>query len=60
MRNKQVRGDHYVTLVVQIPTKLNNEQKELLRKFDSALNGTDEKSTPVKEEKLRKKDLKKI
>lgn len=34
LRNKEVRGDHYVTLVVQTPTKLSSEAKELLRKFD--------------------------
>ncbi|MBP3460245.1 MAG: molecular chaperone DnaJ [Lachnospiraceae bacterium] len=34
LRNKEVRGDHYVTLVVQTPTKLSAEAKELLRKFD--------------------------
>lgn len=34
LRNKDVRGDHYVTLVVQTPTKLSMEAKELLRKFD--------------------------
>lgn len=34
LRNKDVRGDHYVTLVVQTPTKLSLEAKELLRKFD--------------------------
>lgn len=39
LRNKQVRGDHYVTLVVSVPTKLTNEQKELLQKFDDAMNG---------------------
>lgn len=39
LRNKNVRGDHYVTLVVQVPTKLTNEQKELLKKFDDSLNG---------------------
>jgi molecular chaperone DnaJ len=31
-----VRGDHYVTLVVQVPTNLNEEAKEALRKFDEA------------------------
>lgn len=35
LRSKSVRGDHYVTLVVQVPEKLSNEAKELLRKFDS-------------------------
>ena len=38
-RNKQVRGDHYVTLVVQVPTKMNAEQKELLKAFDQAMAG---------------------
>ena len=36
LRAKDVRGDHYVTLVVQVPDKLSNEAKELLRKFDEA------------------------
>ncbi|MDD3217802.1 MAG: molecular chaperone DnaJ [Lachnospiraceae bacterium] len=36
LRNKSVRGDHYVTLVVQVPTKLNEEAKEALRAFDAA------------------------
>lgn len=39
LRNKAVRGDHYVTLVVQVPTKLTNEQKDLLQRFDDSLNG---------------------
>lgn len=34
LRNKQIRGDHYVTLVIQTPEKLSSEAKELLRKFD--------------------------
>ena len=34
LRNKNVRGDHYVTLVVQTPDKLSYEAKELLKKFD--------------------------
>ena len=36
LRSKSVRGDHYVTLVVQVPTKLNEEAKEALRQFDAA------------------------
>ena len=35
LRNKDVRGDHYVTLVVQVPDKLSHEAKELLRQFDA-------------------------
>lgn len=34
LRNREVRGDHYVTLVVQVPDKLSHEAKELLRQFD--------------------------
>ena len=36
LRNSNVRGDHYVTLVVQVPTSLSEEAKEALRKFDDA------------------------
>lgn len=39
LRNAQVRGDHYVTLVVQIPTRLNDEQRKALIEFDAAMNG---------------------
>ena len=35
LRNKEVRGDHYVTLVVQAPEKLSGEAKELLKQFDA-------------------------
>ncbi len=35
-RNKDMRGDHYVTLVVQVPDKLSSEAKELLKQFDAA------------------------
>ncbi len=34
LRNKDVRGDHYVTLIVQTPERMSQEAKELLRKFD--------------------------
>ena len=34
LRNKNVRGDQYVTLVVQVPTGLSTEAKDALRKFD--------------------------
>ena len=39
IRNKNIRGDHYVTLVVQVPERMTEEQKDLLRKFDEAKNG---------------------
>lgn len=40
LRNKDVRGDHYVTLVVKVPEKLTAEQKELLKAFDESMGGT--------------------
>lgn len=43
LRNKNVRGDHYVTLVVSVPEKLTEAQKEALRKFDEAMSGKEEK-----------------
>ena len=39
-RNPQVRGDHYVTLVIQTPEKLSPEAKEALRKFDELTGNT--------------------
>ena len=35
IRNSAIRGDHYVTLVVETPTKLSKEAKELLKQFDA-------------------------
>jgi molecular chaperone DnaJ len=55
LRNKQVRGDHYVTLVVQVPMKLTNEQKELLQKFDDAMNGKNAEPEHEKEKEKGKK-----
>lgn len=39
LRSQSVRGDHYITLIVDIPTKLNNEQKEALLAYDKTLTG---------------------
>lgn len=61
LRNPEVRGDHYVTLVIQVPDKLSHEAKELLKKFDAAtgdtLNATKEsaKDTEGPEPKDKKK-----
>ncbi len=57
LRNKSIRGDHYVTLVVQVPTGLNEAAKEALRKFD-AETGNSLKSNAPKTEKPRKKSFK--
>ena len=36
LRNKDVRGDHYVTLVIKTPTKISKEAEAALREFDKA------------------------
>ena len=36
LRNKSVRGDHYVTLVVQVPENLTDEQKSILNQYENA------------------------
>lgn len=63
LQNKDVRGDHYVTLVVQVPTGLTSSAKDLLKQFDS-LTGDSlhevEKKTGTgdgKEKKKKKKGL---
>ena len=36
VRSKGVRGDHYVTLIVDVPTKLSREAKKALQAYDEA------------------------
>ena len=36
LRNKQVRGDHFVTLIVQVPENLTDEQKSILNQYENA------------------------
>ncbi len=43
LNNPKRRGNHYFTVVVETPTKLNKEQKELLRKLEESMDG---KSSP--------------
>jgi len=57
-RNRDVRGDHYVTLVVQTPDKISNEAKDLLKQFDAltgdslhAVGKDSEEETKEKEKK---------
>ncbi|MCI6553370.1 MAG: molecular chaperone DnaJ [Lachnospiraceae bacterium] len=40
LRDRESRGDHYVTLVVQVPDKLSHEARELLKKFDAETGGS--------------------
>ena len=39
LHNRNVRGDQYVTLVIQTPTNLSKEAKEALKQFDEACGG---------------------
>lgn len=52
LRNKSVRGDQYVTLVVQVPERMNEEQKEALRRFQEAMGET---GRPGDEKEKKKK-----
>jgi molecular chaperone DnaJ len=54
-RNKDVRGDHYVTLVVQTPDKLSSEAKELLRQFDAATDNSLNAAAKTEDEPKKKK-----
>ena len=51
LRSTSVRGDHYVTLVVQTPVKLSNDAKKLLKEFDAA---TEDSLTAVERYKASK------
>ena len=60
VRNKEVRGDHYVTLVVATPTGLSKEAKEALRKFDELTGGSLTKEGGAPTEKKKKGFMDKI
>ena len=64
LRNKNLRGNHFVTLVVQVPERMTEAQKDALRKFQEAMGEVPaaetaaegaEKPTPEHEKKLEKK-----
>ena len=55
LRDKKLRGDHYVTLVIQTPEKLSSEAKELLRKFDELTGDTLKEGEKAGEKKNKKK-----
>jgi len=63
LNNKNARGDHYVTLVVQVPTGLTQSARELLKQFDSVTGDslnyvkkhTDEASAENNSKKNKKK-----
>ena len=43
LRNKKMRGNHYVDLVVDVPTSLSREQKKLLEQLEETLDKKDKK-----------------
>lgn len=59
LRNRGVRGDHYVTLVVQTPERLSHEAKELLRQFDALTGDSLKAAQNVQTDKPEGKDPKK-
>ncbi len=59
LRNKDVRGDHYVTLVVQTPDKLSHEAKELLKQFDAITGDSLNAAQNIQTDKGETKDTKK-
>ena len=56
LRNKNVRGDHYVTLVIEVPTTLSESAKEALREFDrESGNSLGQADSEKKSDKPKKK-----
>jgi len=59
LRNREIRGDHYITLVVQVPDKLSNEAKEALKQYDEvsdqSLNAVKNDSSDVNSQEKKKK-----
>ncbi len=55
LRNRNLRGNHFVTFVVQVPEHLNSAQKEALRKFQEAMGEVREETSEKDGEKPEKK-----
>jgi len=55
LRNKNLRGNHFVTFVVQVPEKLTSAQKEALRRFQEAMGEVQEENAGNESEKTEKK-----
>ena len=53
LRNKDIRGDHYVTLAVQVPTGLNEAAKEALRNFDAQTGNSLKQGAPAEKKKKK-------
>ena len=55
LNNRNARGDHYVTLVIQTPERLSAEAKEALRRFDELTGNTLNQNTETGEKEKKKK-----
>lgn len=60
LRDSRVRGDHYVTLVIQTPDKLSPEAKEALRRFDLLAGNTLNQKAEEEKSKGKKRGFKNI
>ncbi len=60
LRDKKIRGDHYVTLVIETPERLSSEAKELLRKFDELTGNSLKQGENAEGEKKKKGFMDKI
>ena len=60
LRDKKIRGDHYVTLVIETPERLSSEAKELLRKFDELTGNSLRQGENAEGEKKKKGFMDKI
>ena len=61
LRNQSTRGDHYVTLNVQVPTRLTEEAKRALRAYDAvsgnSLSASEEDIKKTQDSKGKKKNF---
>ncbi len=48
LRNKKLRGNHYVDLVVDVPTSITKEQKKLLQQLEESFGGKEGKKSKWK------------
>ena len=59
IRDKNIRGDHYFTLVINTPSKVSKEAKELLKKYDELTGDTLNEAKRVQEAEKKENDSEK-
>lgn len=55
LRNKNLRGDQFVTLIVQVPTNLSRDAKKLLKEFDELSDNSLKKAEEDKNKNKKEK-----